>query len=355
MAVAMEWGSTHNGDLVYIRDAKNGRNCGLLCVGCGQRLLAKQGPVREWHFSHDVPEDVSSGACEGYLHMLVKIALTDSINHSLREGQPGFPVTYRCSDCGGTHVWHVAQSRWEDWGNPYRQLYRDVGPTRAVQERNTPVNRPDVSLLDDADEILSTIEVVVGNLSAKAGVLGKPALVIRPVNLDPLPEMAYDWPQLLQLQFLVEGAIQRGANERGHSALNMNCPVCDVCKQDVSQHFVSRGGTKTWGGHYRCPICAAHHNPADDIHRCPPRYLSGQCGICNEKVGTQMGLQGHMAFVHGLMPLSTHNNVNPSYLWHKVGKGDRSTALTRWGNAIPVSPTTGEWLDWEEKQFPRQS
>lgn len=355
MVATMEWGVTPEGALTHIERAENGRKCGLICVGCGQPLIAKQGHIRRWHFSHDVPKAVSDGACEGYLHMLIKEGLTAYINSCLRRGQPGFPVHYTCACCDGTHVWHVAQSRWEDWGNPHRQLYRDGRPTRAKWERNTPVNRPDIALLNGSGEVLSTIEVVVDNLSDKAGALGKPVLIIRPVDLEPLPEMARAWPLSLQLQYLVEGAILRGASERGHSALNADCAVCDVCNQDVSQRFVPRGGTKMWGGHYRCPICAAHHDPADDNHRCPSRYLSGQCGICNEKVGTQMGLQGHMAFVHGLTALSTYNGVNPSYLWHKVGEGDQITALTRWGSAVPVSPTAQEWLDWEEKQFPSQS
>ena len=347
MAATMEWGSTPSGDLVYIRDAKNGRNCGLLCVGCGQPLLARQGKVRQWHFSHDAPDSNSGGACEGYLHILVKIGLAAYISDRLNKRQPGFPVEYSCSDCSETHMWHVARSRWEDWGNPHRQLYRDGRPTRAALERSTSKNRPDISLLNDADEVLSTIEVVVGNLSDRAGALGKPALVIRPVDLESLPEMARDWPPSLQLQYLIEGAILRGASERGHSALNAVCAVCDICKQDVSRRLVSLGGTKMWGGHYRCPICAAHHDPSDDDHQCPSRYLSGYCGICKEDMGTQMGLEAHMAFEHGMIAKSMYNGINPSYLWHKIGKGDWSTALVQWGNAIPISPTHDEWLDWE--------
>lgn len=347
MSATMEWGKAPDGTLTHIRDANNGRSCGLICIGCEQPLLAKQGPVRQWHFSHDAPDSNGGGACEGYLHMLVKIGLAAYITDCLNGQQPGFPVEYSCSDCGGTHVWHVAQSRWEDWDKQHRQLCRDSRPTCATPERNTSTNRPDISLLNGDGEILSTIEVVVNNLSDKAGALGKPALVIRPADLEPLPEMARDWPASLQLQYLIEGAILRGASERGHSALNATCAVCDVCKQDVSRRFVPRGEAKMWGGHYRCPICAAHHDPSDDDHQCPPRYLSGCCGICKEDMGTQMGLEAHMAFEHGTVAKSTYNGINPSYLWHKIGEGDRSTELVLWGNAIPMSPTPGEWLDWE--------
>ena len=348
----MEWGVTPKGALTHIESAENGRNCGLICVGCGQPLIAKQGHIRQWHFSHDVPEGVGGGACEGSLHRLIKIGLTKYINDCLSTAQPGFPVEHMCSGCGGTHVWHVAQSRWEDWGNPQRQLCRDGRPTGAALEQNTPVNRPDISLLNGAGEVLSTIEVVVGSLSDKAGALGKPVLVIRPADLEPLPEMTRAWPPSLQLQYLIEGAILRGASERGHSALNADCAICDVCKQDVSWRLRSHRQTK-WGTHYRCPICAAHHDPSDDDHQCPPRYSSGYCGICKESTGTQMGLETHMAFVHGLMPLFTYNGVNPSYLWHKIGAGNRSTALVQWGNAIPMSPTNDEWLDWELRRYPK--
>ena len=346
MAVTMEWGKSNDDTLIHIRDARNGRQCGLLCVGCAQPLLAKQGKIRNWHFSHDAPDSNGGGACEGYLHTLVKRTLAAYINDCLHRRQPGFPVEYRCSDCDGTHVWHVAQSHWEDWDNRGDQADRSTNPVRAEMERNTSVNRPDISLINGTGEVVSTIEVVVGNLSDKANALGKPALIIRPADLEPLPENAYGWSEDLKLQFLLKGTILRGTTEREHSALNMSCPICNVCKQDVSRHASPFRQVK-WGIHYTCPICATHHDPSDDDHRCPPRYLSGCCGICKKDMGTRMGLEGHLAFVHGVIAKYTYNGVNPSSLWLKIGKGDRSTELVQWGNAIPVSPTNDEWQDWE--------
>ncbi len=374
MAATMEWGVTPYGDLRHISDANNGRSCGLVCVGCAQPLLAKQGQVRQWHFSHDAPTD-TGGVCEGYLHMLVKTFLTAYINDCLRTRQPGFPVHYTCSVCGGTHVWHIAQARWSDWENDgewsvddaengrlpvwfddenecreweeQRKLeYYATIPVRAESERGTSVNRPDISLLNADDEILSTIEVVVGNLSDKAGSLGKPTLVIRPVEFESSPALPRNWPADLTLQWLIEGALLRGARERGHSALNMDCPVCAVCRRDVSRGLLS-------GSHYRCPICAAHCNPVDENHQCPPRYLSAHCGICKMYVGTAIGLNMHMVFVHGVASDFAYNGVNPSYLWRKVGEGDKKTARTQWGQAIPVRPTPGEWRDWYSRRSNR--
>lgn len=373
MGATMEWGVTPEGVLTHIKRAENGRKCGLICVGCEQPLIAKQGRIRQWHFSHDTPEAIGDGACESYLHMLVKVGLAAYINRCLREGQPGFPVHYVCAHCNGIHVWHVAQTRWSDWQNngewsvddaengrlpawfddesegreweeQRRREYQATVPVRAESERRTSVNRPDISLLNADDAILSTIEIVVGNLSDNAGSLAKPTLVIKPAEFEPLPDMArtHRWPVELVLQWLIEGALLRGASERGHSALNTDCPVCAVCGKDVSRGLLE-------GSHYRCPICAAHCNPNDDKHKCPPRYLSHRCGICKMQVGTTFGLSAHMAFVHGLTADFTYNGVNPSYVWRKIGKGDKSTARTQWGQAIPVRPTSDEWLDWDNR------
>ena len=372
MGATMEWGVTPEGTLTHIKRAENGRKCGLICVGCEQPLIAKQGPIRQWHFSHDVPDAVGDGACEGYLHMLVKVGLTACINSCLHEGQPGFPVHYICAHCSGTHVWRVAQTRSSDWENDgewsvdgavsgqlpawfededewrqweeQRQRKRQATiPVRAEAERGTTVNRPDISLFNDNGEVLSTIEVVVGNLSDKAGLLGKPTLVIRPAELEALPERTRDWPSQLKLRWLVEGAILHGASERGHSALNIGCPVCAVCNKDTSRGLIV-------GSHYHCPICAAHCNPSDDSHQCPPRYLSNRCGICKTQTRGTLGLSAHMAFAHGLTADFTYNGVNPSYVWRKIGEGDKSTARTQWGQAIPVRPTPDEWGDWDSRR-----
>lgn len=228
-------------------------------------------------------------------------------------------------------------------GSATQRAHQVAIPIKAESERGTTVNRPDISLLNDDGEILSSIEVAVGHLSAKADALSKPVLVIRAAALEPLPGMASGWPGQVKLQWLIEGAVLRGASERGHFALNKDCPVCAVCKKDVSRDILE-------GSYYRCPICAAHCDPSDDNHLCAPRYLSHRCGICKEQVGATFGLAMHMAFVHGVTADCSYNDVNPSYLWRKVGEGDRSTSLRRWGQTIPVRLTLNEWLDWDNCQ-----
>ena len=43
---------TATGELVDVSSVKNGEACGCTCPGCGSTLVARQGPVNNWHFGH---------------------------------------------------------------------------------------------------------------------------------------------------------------------------------------------------------------------------------------------------------------------------------------------------------------
>lgn len=60
-----------DGHVVHVSDAKRGLECDCTCPVCGDRLIAKQGKERKWHFAHE-----SGGECaaapETALHRLAK-------------------------------------------------------------------------------------------------------------------------------------------------------------------------------------------------------------------------------------------------------------------------------------------
>lgn len=59
------------GRLVDIHSVPQGLACGCVCPGCGGRLLAKQGQIRAWYFSHASGAECVSGA-ETALHLAAK-------------------------------------------------------------------------------------------------------------------------------------------------------------------------------------------------------------------------------------------------------------------------------------------
>lgn len=58
-------------NLIHINDFKKNENQTVICIGCGSRLIAKQGTKNQWHFSH---YNLSScdGGFETALHLLAK-------------------------------------------------------------------------------------------------------------------------------------------------------------------------------------------------------------------------------------------------------------------------------------------
>lgn len=59
------------GQVIDIKKASNGLGCNCLCSCCGDRLIAKQGEINDWHFAHESGADCS-GARESALHEAAK-------------------------------------------------------------------------------------------------------------------------------------------------------------------------------------------------------------------------------------------------------------------------------------------
>lgn len=57
--------------MIDIFDAKNGLKCECTCICCGDRLIARQGSIKEWHFAHESGADCAGGV-ESALHLAAK-------------------------------------------------------------------------------------------------------------------------------------------------------------------------------------------------------------------------------------------------------------------------------------------
>lgn len=65
------FGLDRQGRLVAVRSVPQGLACGCACPGYGGRLLAKQGQIRAWYFSHAFGAECVNGA-ETALHLAAK-------------------------------------------------------------------------------------------------------------------------------------------------------------------------------------------------------------------------------------------------------------------------------------------
>lgn len=50
--VRLAYGMLSTGDIVHVSQVENGSECACVCPACGEALIAKQGEILSWHFSH---------------------------------------------------------------------------------------------------------------------------------------------------------------------------------------------------------------------------------------------------------------------------------------------------------------
>lgn len=83
-----------SGRLLEITEVERGISCNCLCPGCRTALVAKQGEVKLWHFSHSTE---LSGDCDG-LMMAIRARIIEIIKDRLELGFPHLLEGYE----GGT-------------------------------------------------------------------------------------------------------------------------------------------------------------------------------------------------------------------------------------------------------------
>lgn len=66
-----------DGRVRSVDEVDRGLACECVCPACGERVLARQGEVREWHFAHASGADCAAGA-ESALHLAAKQVLLES-------------------------------------------------------------------------------------------------------------------------------------------------------------------------------------------------------------------------------------------------------------------------------------
>lgn len=75
--VQMAWGFNSKGSPVHISNVKKEVDSNFFCIDCGQRIVAKQGKKKNWHFAHKIACKCNG---ESVLHYIAKKAIADSLN-----------------------------------------------------------------------------------------------------------------------------------------------------------------------------------------------------------------------------------------------------------------------------------
>lgn len=81
-----------NGRMRSIDEVSRGLSCECTCTCCGEKVIARQGEVREWHFAHASEADCA-GAAESALHQAAKQILLDNKGTTLPERSVDAQVT----------------------------------------------------------------------------------------------------------------------------------------------------------------------------------------------------------------------------------------------------------------------
>ena len=72
MADRLDFGMLATGMMIGINEVANGLECGCVCAACRAPLIARQGAIRRWHFSHAPGFVVCETGAETALHWMAK-------------------------------------------------------------------------------------------------------------------------------------------------------------------------------------------------------------------------------------------------------------------------------------------
>jgi len=122
-----------NGELLHISNVKPGLDCGCVCPGCGQQLIAKKGPQKAEHFAH-YEADECAGALESALHLAAKSVLENAGRISLPAVRAEFSRTLHI-ELSGNRSYKIDSIKSETkLGNIIPDLTLDIGGHKLLVE-----------------------------------------------------------------------------------------------------------------------------------------------------------------------------------------------------------------------------
>lgn len=177
-----------NGRIQSVDDVPRGLACECTCPVCGERVLARQGEVRVWHFAHASGADCE-GAAEGALHLAAKQILLEHSGMMVPEMVVKSSVTL--SD--GRSGWGEARrgDAWIDYQNP-------------EAEKSFGAIRPDIVV--QTGQTLFFIEVAVTHFVDEEKCQALEQIAVPTIEID-LSEMKHEkWSWELLKEAVLDGS-----------------------------------------------------------------------------------------------------------------------------------------------------
>lgn len=112
-ASKLGWGLYNDGDIKHIRNVERGLKCNCKCPDCGTSLIANQGSVKAWHFSHSTKINCKG---ESALHLAAKQAIRTTAENKLSIQLPplsGTIIKKDIMDLEHTKKWSMKETEYK--------------------------------------------------------------------------------------------------------------------------------------------------------------------------------------------------------------------------------------------------
>ncbi len=223
-----------DGRIRGVDEVSRGLACDCFCPSCGEKVIARKGEIREWHFAH-TSEVECDGAAESALHLAAKQVLLDSSGITLPEVVEN--VTVELPDGRTGTAQSVRSVVWLDYESvELEKSYGEVKPDAVVSF---------------GDEILF-IEIAVTHFvdDEKAKIIEDMDIPTIEIDLSGIGHYKWDWDSLKEA--VIDGAIlkrwihQLGKDELVNEARQSAFSIAMACPTPVISNKPKR--TRFWVG-----------------------------------------------------------------------------------------------------------
>ena len=236
--VMLAYGLDPSGRPVHVSESARGRDSGLTCPGCGDRLVARQGQVLAHHFAHDSGRPVG----EGCVHAAVKWILYERLKSAVGGGDDFVVCRWACEGCQDYHELDIIER------------FGVVGVSLEVELPNARV-QPDVTCWDSSGQPSVLVEIVVSHRPEVAVLeTGFPVLEVRADGNGDRQQLEHGVVEVkhahntLPCPYLVESLSLGRRQVQQDVCRYKGCPDLSVVCSYCACFWLAQGVTPPWFG-----------------------------------------------------------------------------------------------------------